>query len=456
MDLRTIFEQPFDFDSYIENRLLSIEDLEERAFARQYLAEGLRQIMRESERSYQRLEERVYAEVPAKHDRHHIHMTVVDRAQYDITNGTWLPLLKGDEKPWTDRKMTTDAERPFSIDRVFYTGDGEGLDQIPETELLQGTVQTRTGSFPAKFQLVPAQRYLEQMERMYCLFRANGLRWTTLNCGYLLRFFDVQVVELESANSKDEILDYTVSFGDFEARLLKNRFPVWNVRELRYNSEQFVVPVIDSKHYEHSFPAEDFGTEHGYLLDVNEDILSLRHTEDDITIITAKETFQKWIAYQVIHMPAVTGRAFELPVLHNAPKDSFVARYMTSSEAGLQSKLEMQRQVEQYDLLGFLKLKNVTLIHDTVDPFDDTHMSMMNVATEESRDLSYLKLHHLNWFIQDDWVNRAEQKVLLFRFVSLKPHFLQYDLLCFVISQLQRQFYEYRCEAVLELGGNSL
>jgi len=455
MDIRTIFEQPFDFDSYIETRLLSIEDLEERAFARQYLADGLRQIMRESENSYQRLEERVYAEVLAKHDRHHIHMTVADRAQYDITNGAWFPLLKGDEKAWRERMISADGERPFSIDCVFYTGNGELLDQVPETDLLPGTVQTKNGAFSARFQLVPVQGYLAQVEAMHRLSRANGLRWTTLNCGYLLRFFDVQLVEVEG-NPQGEILDYTVSFGDLEAQLLKNRLPVWNVREIRYDSKQFVVPAIDAKQYEHSFPAEDFGAEHGYLLEMNEDILSLRHTEDKIAIITAKETFQKWTAYQVIYMPSANGRVFDLPVLHNAPKDSFVARYLAGSGVGLQSKLEIQRQVEQYDLLGFLRLQDVALVHDRADPFDDAHLSMMNAATEESRALSYLKLHHLNWFIQDDWVNRAEQKVLLFRFVSLKPHFLQHDLLCFVISQLQRQFYEYRCEAVLEAGEEDL
>ncbi|MCL2865489.1 MAG: hypothetical protein FWE25_08125, partial [Lachnospiraceae bacterium] len=77
MDIRTIFEEPFDYEKYIEKRLLEIEDLKERRFAREFVADGLKTMMRESERLYQNLEERVYAEIPALHNRHHIYMTVV-------------------------------------------------------------------------------------------------------------------------------------------------------------------------------------------------------------------------------------------------------------------------------------------------------------------------------------------------------------------------------------------
>jgi len=448
MDIRTIFEKPFDFETYMESRLLSIEDLEERTFARQYLAPALAEIMRESEQSYKRLEERVYAEIPVTNDKHHIYMTVVQKDQYDITNGAWFPLVIDDEKPWSNYEL--------AVDRVFCSGDSEILDQIAETGLFMGSVQTKLGAFPAKFRLTPTLQYKEQAEHLYRLFRANGLPWTTLNCGYLLRFFDVQLAEIEGGNSESEIVDYTVSFGSLEAHLLKNRIPVWNVQKILYDSQQFTVPVIDSKHYEHIFPADTFGTSHGYLLESNEDMLSLRHTKEQILILTALDTFKQWVAYQIVYKPPTKLSAFDLPVLHNAPKDSFVTRYMAHSEVQINSKLEITRQVEQYDFMGLLDLQDVTLIHDAVDPFDPTHMSLMNIAENKISDPTYLKLRHLNWFIQDDWRNPLEQKVLLFRFRSLTPHFLQYDLLCFLISQLQRQFGEYRCEAVLELGGEPL
>jgi len=453
VDTQTIFEKPFEFDAYIEERLLSIADLEERAFARQHLVPGLRQIMRESELSYQRLEERVYAEVPAANDRHHVYMTVVRRDQYDITNGAWFPLFQGDEKPWKDRNRGTAMEIPCAIDCVFYRGDGELLHQVTQTGSFEGTVQTKAGTFAARFQLTPTQRYLGSVEHMYRLFQFNGLPWNTLNCGYLLRFLEVRLVEIEGSQAKEEIVDYTVSFGDIEPHLMKNCMPVWNIRTVQYDSQQFILPIIDAKCYEHTFPVDVFGTEHGYLLEGNKDILSVRHTRDQIAIITAEETFQKWAAYQVIQKPPRNLNCFSLPILHNAPKDSFVARYTAHTGIILRSKLEIVRQIEQYDLLDILALQDVTLLTELAEPYDDTHMSVMNVSPVKATGQTYLKLENLNWFVRDDWVNRAEQKVLLFRFVSLSPHFLQYDVLCFLIAQIQRQFIEYRCEAVLELGG---
>lgn len=456
MNIHTIFEKPFDFEPYMEKRLLSIDNEEERAFARQFLVDGLRQIMRESEQSYQGLENRVYAEISAENDRHHVYMTIVNRGQYDITNEAWFPVLEGDEKTKSKQDIPANLKTPLLVDCIFYSGKGELLNQVAQPSPLSGTIQTKKGEFPAQFRLTPALRYRESVESMYHLFQANGLPWTTLNCGYLLRFFDVQLVAVEGLQNKDEILDYTVSFGGLDSHLSKNCIPVWNIQKIEYKSTQFVSPVINSKNYEHTFPRSTFGIEHGYLIEGNKDILSIRHTKDKIAIITAEETFEKWKAYQVIYKPPRNLSCFNFPILQNAPKDSFVDRFAAHMRTILYSKLEIIRQIERYDLMDVLKLEDVTLLTHTTEPYDDTYMSVMNVSSIETIDQPYLTLESLDWFIQDDWVNRAEQRILLFRFSNPAPHFLQYDLLCFLISQIQRQFNEYRCEAVLEPGGTDL
>lgn len=456
MDSSTIFERPFPFDAYMEERLLSIEHLEERAFARQFLTEGLRQIMRESERSYKALEERVYAEIPPMHDKHFIYMTVVEREQYDITNGAWYPVLQDDEITKQDEKEKIETTNGTVVDGVFFRGDGMLVNQIVEAGAFEGTVQTKAGTYPATFTLTPALRYTDRVAYLYELFQQNGLRWNTINCGYLFRFFDVQLLNVEGLETKEEIIDYTVSFGQFAGELFKNRMPVWNVQKIYYNSQQFVIPIIDAKYYEHKFPAEVFGAEHGYLLETNHAILSLRHTEADIVLIASEETFQKWVAYQIIYQPPTSLGIFKFPVMHNAIKENFIARYMERNASVLQSKEEVIRQVEQYDLMGLIKLQDVTLMRDAVDPFHPAHMSVAGAERASEENESYLSLRHLNWFVQDDWIDRNEQKVLLLHFTSRKQDVLQYELISFLLSQLQRQFSEYRCEAVLHLEAGAL
>jgi len=448
MDIQTIFENPLDFERYLEDRLLVIENIEERAFARKYLTEALKKMMHIWEHAYKQLEERVYAEIPIVGNRHNIYLTVVNREQYDITNGAWFPLIAKDEKPWTACKVMDDL--PYTIDHIFYMGEGKNQILHATNTQIQGTIKTSSGNYNATFRLIPSQIYKDSATHMYNLFRTNGIPWTTLNCGYLLRFFDVQIIKISKPLSRDEeILDYSLSLGTLEDCIKRNYMPVWNVQHILYDSNQFVVPTIDAKYYEHTFPVDNFGNEHGYLLENNQEIISFRQTENQIYVVTSQETFRQWSAYQIVHNSMQQTHGLTLPILHNATKDSFVGRYMTSGGVFLQSKLEMIRQMEQYDLMGFLALKDVTLLTDNTESYDDTYMSVMNVSPSKDFKKTYLPLENLDWFIQDDLVNRDEQKVLLFYFESLAPHFLQYDLLCFVISQIQRQFNEYRCEAVL-------
>ena len=457
MNFQTIFENPFDFERYIEDRLLVIKDIEERAFARKYLTETLKKMMHNWEHAYKQLEERVYAEIPALGDSHHVYITVVNREQYDITNGAWFPLITKDEKPHLPHKITDEGES--TIDHIFYSGEGRHSSLQTDNVQVQGTVKTASGTYNATFCLIPSQTYKDIAGYMYSLFRTNGIPWTTLNSGYLSRFYDVQIVKTANTLAKnEEILDYSLSLGALGDSIKRNHIPVWNVQRLLYDSNQFVVPTIDAKYYEHAFPSDTFGLEHGYLIENNQDIISLRQTENEIHIVTAQETFRQWVAYQIIHNPTQQSHGLTYPVLHNAPKDSFVGRYMASGGVFLQSKLEMIRQVEQYDLMGLVALKDVMLLTDSTEKYDNTHMSVMNVSPIKDFRKTYLPLENLNWFIQDDLVNRAEQKVLLFHFESLTstPHFLQYDLLCFVISQVQRQFNEYRCEAILSPKGTSI
>jgi hypothetical protein len=104
--------------------------------------------------------------------------------------------------------------------------------------------------------------------------------------------------------------------------------------------------------------------------------------------------------------------------------------------------------------MGLIELEDVTLLIDTED-YDSTYMTAMNISPEKQHDADRLKLDNLNWFISDDLINRAEQKVLLFYFSAPSQHFILHDIMSFLLSQLQRHFNEYRCEAVLKIEGNA-
>ena len=454
MDIQTIFEKSFDYDAYIENWLLSINNIEERAFARKYLADSLRAMMQESEKNYKELEDRIYKEVNGAPDRHSIYMTVVSRDKFDITNSSWFPLLTGEEKPLKQQKGgSLPEELPFVLERRFCSGN---TDEIFKLERCAGTdykgiLKTQKNEYEAVFRIIPASEYRSCVEYIYTLFQSNSIPWMTLNCGCLMRFFSVQVVEIQDGwKQNEEITGYEVSFGEFDSGLQSGFFPVWNIDSIQYDSNQFIMPAIDAKYYEHTFPMDKFGLEDGYLLTANQNILSIRQTEESILLFTKKESFSKWDAYRIIKNPPMDLYCFQDPVLHNAPRDSFVLRFSKKSNVLLQSRLAMIRCVNQFDIQEYLELSDVILLTDTTENYDDTYISVMNVSPVPESEKEYIHRHNLNWFIQDDFVNHTEQKVLLFRFKIKKQHYVYYDLICFIISEMQRYFIEYRCEAAIE------
>jgi hypothetical protein len=373
-------------------------------------------------------------------------MTVVHKPQFDITNGMWFPLLDGDEKP---KKNITVAEgKTIGIDCLFCKGNGDELyKQTQEVnEPISGTIQTTSGEHNAMFLLAPSNKYKNSIEKMHSLFKTNGILWTAQNCGYLLRFIDVMLLET-SAPDGEEVFDY--KFESEMPSMQRSRIPVWNVHRIEYDSTWFSTPSIDTQYFEHTFPTVEYGKQHGYLIEGNADILSIRNRDDEIIVMTVKESFEKWGAFRIVYRPTSDLYCFDMPIMHNEVMDTFAGRYISRGGILLQSRLEMFRQVEQYDMMDLVSLEDVSLIIET-ETFDDTYMSLMNTAPNNIDENEYMPLSDLNWFISDDFVNRMEQKVLLFKFKSLKPHFLSHDLISFIISQMQRQFNEYRCEAMLE------
>lgn len=188
----------------------------------------------------------------------------------------------------------------------------------------------------------------------------------------------------------------------------------------------------------------------GYLISNNQNITSFWHTENKISVIADVNVFQHWEAYRIINKLPMNLNWIEFPIWHNRPKNSFVSRFAKTNNAMPQSKLEIIRCVNQFDISEYLELQDVQLLKETMEKYDDTYLSVMNVSETYETDENYIKLHNLNWFISDEFVNRAERRVLLFQFQNKKEHFMCYDLLCFLVSELRRLFIEYRCEIVFK------
>lgn len=94
--------------------------------------------------------------------------------------------------------------------------------------MYQGTLTTQAGVFPAIFSIRRNRRYLERIERLYQVFHASHIPWSTVCSAYLYKVFDVYLVDAESAGQDAGVKaqSVTADFGAYELFLHRGMTPL--------------------------------------------------------------------------------------------------------------------------------------------------------------------------------------------------------------------------------------
>ena len=423
-----VLEYPFDFERYIAEQLREIDDLEERGFAKKVLLEGLGSIIARTEKSYRELEQRIYRETEVPESRYGIASTVIKREHYDPTNGTLFPVVPTDL--W--REEGTEA---LSAGEYLYAGTlflEAGDDLCAEFEAEGDFTGTADGK-ETVFHICRAVRYRDAVERLYRIFLDNCVPWTTVNTGYLDKFYDIYV---EQQGMQEENGDgYTaaaldIRFGRYGKMVHMDAIPLWNVEPVTFDSMNFMVPCIDGIHYEHEFATGGDRQEDGYLIQSREEILEIRHETDRIVLRTAKESFQKWTALRIVQGEFMHSLDYDMPLLSNRRKDSFIRRYAEGTGVRLLTKADLFRRIMETDTGDYIEAEDYEILDDGSE---------------------YPAQEGMNWFVRDELFPMDGRKVLLLKFrAKSMGHYLNGSMVRFVVSQIQMDVSEYRCVGILE------
>lgn len=428
-----LFEYPFDFDAYFQECLRGISDLDERRFAKTILLEGLLGVIRTTEEKYRNLERRVYEEIESKTSRYAVFSTVARREDYDPTNPTLFSVCLEDLKAprlelqeWKSRA----GDKPFTVDTVFLRADNERCGSF-DGQTFPGTIKTDQGSHEAVFRVERASRYRNAVVHLYELFVYNAIPWTTVNTGYLDKFFDVALESVTGEFKPGEKLDgIQVDFGEFQPCIKNNIIPLWNVGRVVFSSKDFVVPCVDSKDYEHELPIEDFGAENGYLVEQNHEIIGIRNTADRVVMRSPAEVFENWIGYKIVPDQTVYSLGYDAPAIGNRKRDSFIRRYMEHTGTRLHSKSDLYRRIGELEIDGYIKIIDFEVLPENAP---------------------YPTLHDMNWFIKDELYPLDTRRILLLKFEAVEHgNYLNDAVMQFAVSQIQLDEGEYRCVGVLE------
>lgn len=428
--LSVILEYPFDFERYIEGRLREIDDLDERRFAKEVLLEGLGKVIRCTEEKYRKLERRVYEEIEIEDSQYEAVMTIIKRENYDPTNGTLFPVVEEDLEEKRLTKMLSSEQRLY-LGTVFLQSDATTTRAFRDTEIFHGTVVSESGERDAELMIQPAGRYRSRMESLYQIFQDNRVPWETVNTSYLDQFFDVFLLpgseQAESINRHETVSlkDIKIRFGIFSDDILYDRIPLWNMEWISFASADFMLPCMNGIYYEHEFSLEDTENRDGYLIQSNEDILEIRHEKEQIVIKSQKEIFEGWRALHLVQRETVRSLDYDMPILTNHKRDSFLRRYSERSHVNLTTKTDLFRRIMELDIREYIEVVGYEICDNKND---------------------YPILESMNWFVKDELFPMESRKVLLLQFEAKRPgYFLNDSIVRFVISQMQLEIGEYRC-----------
>lgn len=426
-NLSAILEYPFDFERYIEEQLRQIDDLDERRFAKQILAEGLGRMIRQTEKKYEELERRVYQEIAIPDNCYEVVSTVVKREHYDPTNETLFPVTEADKKEETLRQMLS-TEEEYYIGTVFLEADRKMCRRFEERKTFKGTVQGEAETEQLEIHVKKAGRYREVMEQLYKMFQDNHIPWETVNMAYLDKFYDLYLY-LPTGQSVMESEEINIDFDDFEEAVRRNIVPLWNIEPVTYESKGFMVPCIDGIYYEHEFALADENSGDGYLIQAREEIMEIRHEEKKIVIKSPKENFQGWSAVRVVQGETIRSLDYNAPVLTNRKQDSFLRKIAGISKIQLLTKTDLFRRIMEMDISDYIEVVDYEIVENGMD-----------YPQEES----------MNWFVRDELFAMESRKVLLLKFKEKKEGcYLNDSLVWFAVSRMQMEISEYRCVGII-------
>ncbi|MBE5982132.1 MAG: hypothetical protein E7248_02375 [Paenibacillaceae bacterium] len=429
-NLSAILEYPFDFERYIEERLREINDLDERQFAKKILAEGLGKLIHCTEDKYLQLEKRIYEELEIGANQYETVMTIVNRNHYDPTNNTLYPVDETDLKKEKLAECLSKENRVW-IGSIFLEINEQGRRRFEGSESFNGILKVDAGNKEARFYIQPAKRYRDIMERLYQVFQDNHIPWETINTAYLDKFYDVFIcIEgLEKENIPIFPENIEIAFGEFKEFVCYDLIPLWNMEWVKFDSADFMVPSINGIYYEHEFTLEDKEEGDGYLIESSDDILEIRHEKNKIVIKSDKETFENWKALHIIQKETMRSLDYKEPLVSNHKNDSFIRRYAENSRAQLMTKTDLFRRIMELDIRDYIEVVGYEICSNVKD---------------------YPTVEGLNWFVRDELFPMESRKILLLKFREKEPgHYLNDSMVRFVISQIQLEISEYRCEGVM-------
>jgi hypothetical protein len=381
------------------------------------------------------LEERIFSEIEDKEKRYDVYVTVNNIDNIDPVDDFLYPIISTDlEEKKNDagkiyEKLIKNEE--VCLYTVFMNCDYLKIKEIMRSKKkYTGEIITDNQKYKIKVKLEQNKSYINEIENLYEIFQKNSFCWKTINNPYANKFFDVIITDCEALeNEENEIKEINIDFEEIEEYKMTDVIPLWNVKRMSVKSDGFPMPALDRVNFEHLISLKKLGLDNGYLVDENEGLVKyVMRTSDSLTIVSPEEKASSWNILKISGQGKEQERKLQFELVSNSRKKSFINKFAQKNSQAIRTKGEIARIVNSFEVSKYFELTEIEIID-----------------SKPKRGTTY----DMNYFIIDDIRVAKDKKVMNLKFKANKDSIIIYDLLSFIISEIQMYFPEYQCEGEL-------
>ncbi|MFS0554737.1 normocyte-binding protein [Brevibacillus sp. 179-C9.3 HS] len=415
------------------DRLNKMEELEQRRLLKQLMNGVFLNLVEYQEEMQKKLEERVFSEIEDKEEKHDIYVTLCHRDDFDPIHEYLYPMIPGDEeKKLCDRKelaVKLSNQEEAVLMTIFLECDYERIQALMMSKrTFKGRLKTAGNHFPIEVRLQQSRLYMDELEKLYNMFQKNGMPWKTVNHPYASKFFDVILVACEGTFTEDEeILEMSITLDEWEPYKKLDVIPLWNIERLALKNIGFPVPAIDRVNFEHVLSLRKTGSEHGYLVDGDEELIRyIKRSPEELTVVSPQEKSGIWNVCKITKPVTTRIGRLDYELVSNRRKNSFVGSYARKQAITVRAKGEIIRIVHSFEAAEHLELVYAEIREKNNRP----------PAT-----------YGLNPFISDNVRVENDKKIMSLGFRRRGENsFILQDMMSFLVSEVQMYFPEYKCE----------
>ncbi len=416
------FEHNFDVKSYVNQRMLEIEDLQDRSIYKELTEKILVDLYEYQRKSYETLYETVADELKTHETPCSIEIGLTKLEKYDASDQFLFPMDLDDPLPQEHSTASIQNPEEGWKEVVYYNGTyAQAQGYLAENPRLSGIIITSAGQFPVKFSLKKAKKYLNLLKNLRGVFAANGKPWNTVCTAHLERLFEVRLIPEFELPILGDFEKIQVEYGD--SAVETQVFPLWNVSHITQTTSSYPTPALDKINYEHEIFAHRLKEHCNYLAENREvQVSSIYLKKGDLVICTQTPTPIEW---KLLEIAPKSKGMYEYEVFSNYYAQEFTDTLKYYHRSHIKTKLELKR-----------------FLHCL--PYG-RQMPFISMELRDKLDKTYLN-YDMDSFILDEIRHQANRKamVLTFRSKRKSPQFDQ-DILSFLVSQVQGLFPEYHC-----------